>query len=154
MAYFEWADDMVIDGGPIDQDHRVLVDLVNELHSATVRGAGREIVGAILNRCIVTTREHLTREEEYMERMGFPHQVEHKAGNDSFMEKLYDLQRKQEAGSITVAAQLSSTLRDWLSLHIRRNDKELRKFERNRQREAQRHGVAARPAAGLLGKSR
>ena len=39
MAYFEWADDMVIDGGPIDQDHRVLVDLVNELHSATVRGA-------------------------------------------------------------------------------------------------------------------
>ena len=29
MAYFEWADDMVIDNGPIDEDHRKLVDLVN-----------------------------------------------------------------------------------------------------------------------------
>ena len=148
MAYFEWADDMVIDGGPIDADHRLLVDLVNELHTATSRGAGREVVASILNRCIASTREHLTREEELMERMGFPDLVEHKAGHESFMEDLYGLQRKLETGSITVASQLSSILRDWLSLHIRRNDKEILKFERRRQREAQRSGqkVAAKLA--------
>ena len=27
MAYFEWAEDLVIDRGPIDQDHRHLIDL-------------------------------------------------------------------------------------------------------------------------------
>ncbi len=31
MAYFEWAQDMVIDNGPIDADHRRLIDQVNEL---------------------------------------------------------------------------------------------------------------------------
>ena len=41
MAYFEWADDLVIDHGPIDQDHRHLVDLVNQLHTATSQGRGR-----------------------------------------------------------------------------------------------------------------
>lgn len=136
MAYFEWADDMVIDGGQIDQDHRLLVDLVNELHTATTRGAGREVVASILSRCISSTRDHLSREEAMMERMGFPNLVEHKAGHESFMESLYDLQRKLQAGSITVAAQLSSTLRDWLSLHIRRNDKEILKFQRRRERQA------------------
>ncbi len=35
MAYFEWAQDMVIDNGPIDADHRRLIDQVNELHTAT-----------------------------------------------------------------------------------------------------------------------
>ena len=35
MAYFEWAQDMVIDDGPIDADHRRLIDQVNELHTAT-----------------------------------------------------------------------------------------------------------------------
>ena len=138
MAYFEWADDMVIDGGPIDRDHRLLVDLVNELHTATSQGAGREVVASILSRAISSTREHLTREEQLMEEMGFPDLEEHKVGHVSFMEDLYSLQRKLEQGGITVAAQLSAILRDWLSLHIRRNDKEILKFERSRQREPQR----------------
>ena len=150
MAYFEWADDMVIDGGPIDQDHRLLVDLVNELHTATSRGAGREVVASILSRTITSTREHLTREEALMESMGFPDLVAHKAGHDSFMEDLYALQRRLEQGGITVAAQLSATLRDWLSLHIRRNDKEILKFERRRQREAQRNGSAVKSKLPVL----
>ena len=41
MAYFQWADDMVIDNGPIDQDHRKLVEQVNALHTATTEGAAR-----------------------------------------------------------------------------------------------------------------
>ena len=28
MAYFEWADDMVIDGWPIDSHHKELVGLI------------------------------------------------------------------------------------------------------------------------------
>jgi hemerythrin len=43
--------------------------------------------------------------------------------------------KKLQAGSITVAAQLSAVLRDWLSLHIRRNDKELLRFQRRKARE-------------------
>lgn len=145
MAYFNWADDMVIDGGPIDADHRLLVDLVNELHSATVRGAGRDVVASILSRTLSSTRDHLTREEALMEQMGFPDLEQHKVGHQSFMDDLYGLQRKLEAGGITVASQLSSVLRDWLSLHIRRNDKEILKFQRRRQREQQR---AAGPSTG------
>ena len=40
MAYFQWADDMVIDNGPIDQDHRKLVEQVNALV------VSRRVVGA------------------------------------------------------------------------------------------------------------
>lgn len=150
MAYFEWADDMEIDGGgPIDRDHQLLVDLVNELHTATSRGAGREVVGGILSRTISSTREHLTREEELMAQKGFTGLEMHKQGHDSFMERLFMLQQKHEAGSLTVAAQLSATLRDWLSLHIRRNDKELRKFEQRRLREQQRQAAVKK----LEGKS-
>ena len=41
MAYFEWAQDMVIDNGPIDDDHRKLVEQVNLLHSATSQGRAK-----------------------------------------------------------------------------------------------------------------
>lgn len=40
--------------------------------------------------------------------------------------ELVRLKELYEGGSPTVATRLSQLLRDWLSLHIRRNDKEVR----------------------------
>lgn len=56
MAYFEWAEDMDIDGGVIDEDHQKLVLLVNDLHTATTDGRGCEVVEAILGMYSPTKR--------------------------------------------------------------------------------------------------
>ena len=128
MAYFEWADDMVIDGGPIDADHQHLVDMVNQLHTATTDGRGREVVGGILERLIHYTADHLQREEAQMAAAHFPNLEGHRKGHAAFVANLKRLQTRYEEGQITVAAQLSTVLRDWLSLHIRRSDKELQAF--------------------------
>ena len=128
MAYFERADDMVIDNGPIDEDHRKLVDQVNALHTATSQGRGQDVVAQLLGSLIADTHEHLRREEHLM----------HKQGHANFVEQLRDLQQKHQSGSITVASQLSTVLRDWLSLHIRRGDKELQRFLQQQQRQQRR----------------
>lgn len=128
MAYFEWADDMVIDNGPIDQDHQTLVRQVNELHTATSEGRGHEVVGRLLAELIRDTVEHIRREEQEMARMDYPRLVQHQEGHAQFVADLQGLQRKFEGGSSTVASQLSTVLRDWLSLHIRRYDKDMLKF--------------------------
>jgi len=132
MAYFEWADDLAIDHGPIDRDHRHLVDLVNQLHTATSQGRGREVVQRVLDELLAYTRDHLSREEALMRSVGFPSLKQHQIGHAHFIGQLEELKRKYEAGSITVASQLSSVLRDWLSLHIRRSDKEARAFVQKR----------------------
>jgi hemerythrin len=133
MAYFEWADDMVIDGGPIDADHQHLVDMVNDLHTATTEGRGREVVGGILEQLIRYTADHLHREEAQMAAAQFPNLEGHRKGHAAFVALLTELQQRYAAGQITVAAQLSSVLRDWLSLHIRRSDKELLAFLKRRK---------------------
>ncbi|WP_342616395.1 bacteriohemerythrin [Rhodoferax sp. GW822-FHT02A01] len=128
MAYFEWAKDMEIDGGAIDADHHRLVDLVNDLHTATSVGEGQAVVADILASLIKYTKTHLKTEEELMARMHFPHMEGHQRGHEKFIEDLLSLEKKYQNGSITVASQLSTVLRDWLSLHIRRNDKELHQY--------------------------
>lgn len=132
MAYFEWADDLVIDNGPIDKDHKKLIEIVNELHTATSLGRGQEIVSKILDSLIAYTVDHLQREEHLMEAIKFPNLVNHKIGHQKFMEKVSNLKAKYAAGSITVASQLSTLLRDWLSVHIRRSDKEIKVFLKKR----------------------
>ena len=134
MAYFEWADDMEIDQGPIDADHRKLVDQVNRLHTATSEGRGQEIVAALLGELRADTEEHLAREERYLESVGFPESEEHRRGHGRFVDELDRLTALYASGSVTVATQLSQLLRDWLSLHIRRNDKEVRVFLQKRAR--------------------
>lgn len=125
MAFFEWADDFVIDNGPIDADHLQLVALVNELHTATTQGTGHEVVGDIIDRLIGYTHQHFTREEQIMASVRFPGLVAHQTTHQQIILQIEDLKRKHESGSITVASQLSTLLRDWLSVHIRRSDKEL-----------------------------
>lgn len=141
MAYFVWADDMVIDNGIIDQDHRKLIEQVNALHTATSEGRGGEVVEQLLQQVIVDTETHLRHEEREMEQVGFPDLEHHKQSHALFVAQLRELQHKQNTGSLTVASRLSSTLRDWLSLHIRRNDKELRTFLLQKNRAS-----VARPA--------
>lgn len=144
MAYFEWADDLVIDNGPIDADHRKLIEQVNALHTATSQGRGQEVVTQLLASVIGDTQAHLRREEQLMEQAGFPNLERHKQGHAKFVEQLRELQQKQQAGSITVASQLSTVLRDWLSLHIRRGDKELLQFLRQQERQQRSPRVALR----------
>jgi hemerythrin-like metal-binding protein len=130
MAYFEWAKDMVIDHGPIDEDHRQLVEMVNVLHSATSEGRGVEVVDDVLHKVIDYTLGHLQREEALMASVHYPQLEQHKRQHQQFADELNALKRKYESGSITVAAQLSLVLREWLSLHIRRSDKEIAPFLR------------------------
>lgn len=128
MAYFEWAEDLVIDRGLIDQDHQHLIDLVNTLHTATSQGCGQEVVGRLLQALMAYTQEHFRREEQVMASVHFPHLAGHQQVHRQFMADLGTLQSRYEMGSITTASQLSSLLRDWLSLHIRRSDRKLREY--------------------------
>ena len=138
MAYFEWAQDMEIDQGPVDQDHQTLVRQVNELHTATSEGRGQEIVARLLDDLVRDTIEHIRREERWMETLNYPGLAEHKAGHERFVADLRALQAQYAAGSFTVARRLSSVLRDWLSLHIRRYDKDIAVHLRKMKREAAR----------------
>ncbi|MBP8191062.1 MAG: hemerythrin family protein [Aquabacterium sp.] len=89
---------------------------------------GHEIVDQVLHDLLDYTAGHLRREESLMASVHFPNLVGHKAGHERFILRLKTLQAKYESGSVTVASQLSTVLRDWLSIHIRRDDKELRQF--------------------------
>ena len=92
MAYFEWAQDMVIDNGPIDDDHRKLVEQVNLLHSATSQGRGQDVVAQLLGSIVADTQEHLRREEHLMEVAKFPDLERHKQGHARFVQELRQLQ--------------------------------------------------------------
>jgi hemerythrin len=125
MTYFKWGADLSVGNSFIDHDHRRLIGYVNDLHSATTKGKGREVVESILVALIKYTQEHFQREEHHMERMHFAGIEAHKQQHRELLQQVLALQEKYKEGHITVAAQVSHLLRDWLSLHIMKSDKKL-----------------------------
>lgn len=123
MAYFNWGDDLAVGNLQVDDDHKQLIGFVNELHTATSRGEGREVVGEILSGLIKYTQEHFQREEHYMERLRYPKLDAHRRQHAALIKTVLEMRDKYERGHVTVPAQVSALLRDWLSIHIRREDK-------------------------------
>lgn len=124
MAYFEWGDDLSVGNDLLDRDHRNLIGLVNSLHTATSRGDGREVVGSIIAALIDYTQDHFQREERHMEAVRYPKREEHRRQHRELLDKVLEIEARFKAGHVTVAAQVSTLLRDWLSIHIRRADRE------------------------------
>jgi hemerythrin-like metal-binding protein len=134
MAYFEWADDLTIDDGPIDEDHRRLVELVNALHGAAQQGISRSAVGERMAELVFYTQDHLIREEELMAAIGFPYLAEHKQGHILFLSHLHGYQTDFHNGGAAKPLALAELLKNWLANHIREADGELRAYLRNAER--------------------
>jgi hemerythrin-like metal-binding protein len=65
----------------MDDQHGILMDAINALRLALVRGAGEEKISELLDEFVEFTRMHFWSEEQLMERTGFAgleeHRVEH-----------------------------------------------------------------------------
>jgi len=63
----------------MDDQHGILMDAINALRLALVRGAGRERISELLDEFIEFARMHFWSEEQLMEQTGFAGLEEHRA---------------------------------------------------------------------------
>jgi len=62
----QWSDQFSVNIQEIDEQHKVLVDLLNQLHNAIREHHGRATSREILNRLAEYTRTHFLLEESLM----------------------------------------------------------------------------------------
>lgn len=125
MAMFAWDDKLKTHHFAIDNDHRKLVDLVNQLGEAMQSGKGRDICGKVLNDLIAYTKTHFAMEERLMDTHKYAKAAEHKVEHAKLLKDVLEFKAKFDSGALTVTAGLLTFLRDWLIRHISQSDKVL-----------------------------
>ncbi len=129
MSFFTWQDKFNTGHEEIDKDHHILVDLIGQLHDAFASGHGHTSIGPVLSVLADYTDYHFKREEELMDRLGFPKAADHRAEHDALRGKVFDIQKRFEAGDDTaIGNELLAFLHFWLHFHILDVDMELRDF--------------------------
>ncbi len=115
-----WTADLDTGIPVIDQQHRRIVDFINDLEAAQVLG-NKEQIKQVIYDCIDYTLSHFAFEESMQEEAGYPYCKPHKKVHELFTRKVAEYQQRMELGD-DIAEELHGMLARWLVNHIKRDD--------------------------------
>lgn len=124
MALLDWKSEYSVDVQPIDNQHKKLFEMINQLHDAMRSGVGTRLVPVILNNLISYTRDHFADEEKLMVQAKYPGFANHKAEHEKLTSEVVRLAQGLEAGGLVMSAELLDFLQKWLRNHILTTDKQ------------------------------
>jgi hemerythrin-like metal-binding protein len=123
-----WTPDMSVCVERLDEDHQLLIALINQVAAAEHIG-NRRIVESVLDELVNYTIEHFRREEAYMRAMDYPAMSAHMLLHAAFTESIQDIRWQYLHGlRPNISGDVLSFLRDWLSKHILVEDREYVRF--------------------------
>jgi hemerythrin len=130
----EWTEDLATEIPEIDAQHKELFSRINRLLEACNQGQGRTEVGETLSFLEDYVLIHFATEEKIMTGRLYPGYAGHKAQHVHFISNLDALKQQfaKEGPSVHLILLTNHTVVDWLRSHIRKLDRDLGAFLRNR----------------------
>jgi len=124
MAAMAWNEAFSVGNAMLDSDHRILLNLLNQLHDAIDTGQSREVVGTVINVLAEYAEHHFRREEEMMAAAGYPDLAAHREQHQALEARVRELRDRWHAGERRVLDEdVVSVLKKWLTDHILGTDK-------------------------------
>ncbi|WP_235893931.1 bacteriohemerythrin [Oceanidesulfovibrio indonesiensis] len=127
-----WSSDLSVGIDSIDDQHKVLVDLINELNEAMKQRKADSVILDILDRLKGYVVEHFAHEEKLFAKHGYPEARSHKDVHQKFVDKVLDFEKQLKSGSVTLSMEVMKFLKDWLTGHIMGTDKKYSPFLRQK----------------------
>jgi hemerythrin-like metal-binding protein len=123
MPIVEWCSSYGVGVESIDNQHRQLCSLINELHDAMAHGKGRLVIGKALEELITYTKKHFGTEEALLQAHGYSDLQRHQTIHREFTAAVDEFQKEHRAGSLSLSVAMMDYLRRWLLSHILGTDK-------------------------------
>ena len=123
MALIVWSDKLSVGIPAIDAQHGILVDTINELHDAMLKGQAKSLTEPLLRNLIAYTRDHFSAEEAIMAAANYTGLEEHRARHRDLTKKVESYTQRFACGEFALTVHLLNFLRDWLTNHIQREDR-------------------------------
>ncbi|MBE9398233.1 bacteriohemerythrin [Pontibacterium sp. N1Y112] len=126
MAMIEWNDGLSVGIQAIDDDHKTLIKLINDLFDALEQGAEEAVLSHTFGNLERYIRHHFAREEELMMRCSFEYTGRHVQQHQQFIKDIEQLKSAVvTSSSRSVAEDVVHYLSDWLIKHIVTEDTKL-----------------------------
>jgi len=123
MALMVWGDNFSVNVTQIDEQHKKLVGMLNDLYDAMKEGKGKNAAGNVLSGLVQYVATHFATEEKLMKEHAYPEYLKHKMEHDALTKQALNLQKQFLEDNPVLTVELMKFLQDWLSNHILGTDK-------------------------------
>jgi len=131
MSKIIWKESFNIGIKVIDDQHKKLIDIINQLYDAQQTGTSQTIIVDILTKLSDYTIYHFEMEEEMQSANRFPKFEQHKGEHDEFVLRLIDLKKDVDRNNLLLSLKTIDFLKDWTINHILGSDKDFGEYLRN-----------------------
>lgn len=123
MGFMKWKDGYSVNVAKVDDQHKKLISLVNQLYDAMQVGKGSTVLGKVLKELVDYTVYHFGTEEEMFRIYSYPEYAEHKKEHDDLTRKAKELKTEFDNGNNLITIEVMRFLSNWLNVHILEVDK-------------------------------
>lgn len=128
MALLEWSPEYSVNVTQMDEQHKNLVRMINELDESISSGTDKEAVKQVLDELLDYTAYHFVSEEKLLENHGYLGLRQQKKEHETLTWRVLDLRSRYESGEGVEAKEVLDFLTEWLRSHLLHTDKEYGPF--------------------------
>ncbi|MGV1100183.1 bacteriohemerythrin [Thiovibrio sp. JS02] len=121
VRIIEWDQKFSVGIKEIDDQHKVLTEILDDLYNAMLKAKGREVAQATLDRLFTYTKTHFTTEERLFKKYCYPEEEKHKAEHEAMLKRLNKFQRESKDGK-AISVDLMLFLKGWFIDHLQTTD--------------------------------
>ncbi|MFZ1087098.1 MAG: bacteriohemerythrin [Terracidiphilus sp.] len=123
MGLISWSSKYSVGVKNLDDQHKKLIEYLNELHAAMLKGQAQSAAGALLPKMLSHAREHFSTEERLMESTKYSGLAEQRAEHGALLARIDEYAARHKRGDKAVYLELLNFMRDWLTQHMLQVDK-------------------------------
>ena len=128
MPLIQWNNELSVGINSIDEQHKILVNMINALNEAMISGQTKQILAEILSGLTAYTINHFGYEEDLFAQYGYAQSQAHINEHHALVEQVKNLQNKVDNGDFMISVEVMVFLKDWLINHILKTDKAYAEF--------------------------
>lgn len=128
----QWKDEYSVGISFIDDDHKQLINLLNQFTAAYDHDMSEKFEKEALEELINYTKYHFEREEEMMSENDYPDFIAHKAKHQEMIEQVSSFVELYNKKGHAALKEISEYLTVWLISHINGTDKEYSQYLNDR----------------------
>ena len=123
-----WDDSLSVGIDVIDEHHRHLFDLVNDIYAVVADKRGARELARMIKALDLYAQVHFRAEERMMEHYGYAGAAQQKDQHQRFEARLREFHDELHVNPLTARHDVLEFARDWLVMHILHEDTQLREL--------------------------
>jgi hemerythrin len=118
MELITWNDNFSVNVEEIDNQHKEIIRIINELYVSIVEGKSKNTMDTIFKDLTEYATTHFKTEEEHFENFNYPESSFHKQQHEDIAKKIEEFKKRNEEGRKILESEILRFQMSWFINHV------------------------------------